>query len=75
MTERLKHTHTHKHNLLTNYICRDPVFKYGDILRHGGISLNFGGYGFPHSSVGKESTYNAGDPSLIPGSGRSPGEA
>ena len=26
------------------------------------------------SSVGKESTCNAGDPGLIPGSGRSPGE-
>ena len=30
--------------------------------------------GFPDSSVGKESTCSAGDPSLIPGSGRSPGE-
>ena len=30
--------------------------------------------GFPHSSVGKESSCNAGDPGLIPGSGRSPGE-
>ena len=30
--------------------------------------------GFPSSSVGKESTCNAGDPSSIPGSGRSPGE-
>ena len=30
--------------------------------------------GFPYSSVGKESTCNAGDPSLIPGSGRSAGE-
>ena len=30
--------------------------------------------GFPNSSVGKESTCNAGDPSLIPGLGRSPGE-
>ena len=30
--------------------------------------------GFPHSSVGKESTCNAGDPGLIPGLGRSPGE-
>ena len=30
--------------------------------------------GFLYSSVGKESTYNAGDPSLIPGLGRSPGE-
>ena len=28
--------------------------------------------GFPHSSVGKESTCNAGDPSSIPGSERSP---
>ena len=27
--------------------------------------------GFPHSSVGKESTCNAGDPVLTPGSGRS----
>ena len=31
-------------------------------------------WGFPESSVGKESTCNAGDPSSIPGSGRSPGE-
>ena len=30
--------------------------------------------GFPESSVGKESACNAGDPSLIPESGRSPGE-
>ena len=30
--------------------------------------------GFPDSSVGKESTCNAGDPGLIPGLGRSPGE-
>ena len=28
----------------------------------------------PDSSVGKESACNAGDPSLIPGLGRSPGE-
>ena len=30
--------------------------------------------GFPDSSVGKESAYNAGEPGSIPGSGRSPGE-
>ena len=30
--------------------------------------------GFPDGSVGKESACNAGDPGLIPGSGRSPGE-
>ena len=29
---------------------------------------------FPGSSDGKESACNAGDPGLIPGSGRSPGE-
>ena len=31
-------------------------------------------FGAPDSSVDKESACNAGDPSLIPGSGRSPGE-
>ena len=30
--------------------------------------------GFPHSSVRKESTCNTGDPSSIPGVGRSAGE-
>ena len=30
--------------------------------------------GFPHSSVGKESTWNAGDSGSIPGLGRSTGE-
>ena len=30
--------------------------------------------GFPGSSVGKESACNTGDPSSIPGFGRSPGE-
>ena len=30
--------------------------------------------GFPGSSAGKESAYNAGDPSSIPGLGSSPGE-
>ena len=29
---------------------------------------------FPHSSVGKESACNAGDPGLIPGLGRSSAE-
>ena len=31
-------------------------------------------YGFPGGSDGKESACNAGDPGLIPGPGRSPGE-
>ena len=37
------------------------------------IILIFSG-GFPKSTDGKESTCNAGDPGLIPGSGRSAGE-
>ena len=44
-----------------------------------GLAIEFSGIintvlGFPHSSVGKESACNAGDPGLIPGSGRSTGE-
>jgi len=31
-------------------------------------------WGFPDSSVGKDSTCNVGDPASIPGSGRSAGE-
>ena len=40
------------------------------------LVLLFRGYytRFPHSSVGKESACNAGDPSSIPGLGRSAGE-
>ena len=35
---------------------------------------NHSSMGFPDSSVGKESAWNAGDPGSIPGSGRSAGE-
>ena len=38
------------------------------------LSLSAWNGGFPDSSVGKESTCNAGDPGLIPGLGRSTGE-
>ena len=40
------------------------------------LSFNFFIYstGFPESSVGKESACNAGDPSSIPGLGRSTGD-
>ena len=38
------------------------------------INLPFPTQGFPGSSTGKESACNAGDPSSIPGSGRSAGE-
>ena len=38
------------------------------------LSLSEPSMGFPESSVDKESTCNAGDPSSIPGLGRSSGE-
>ena len=38
------------------------------------MTRNTFGKQFPGSSVAKESAYNAGDPNLIPGSARSPGE-
>ena len=47
------------------------------ILGEDGINIGRGLselLGFPDSSVGKESTFNAGGPGLIPGSGRSTGE-
>ena len=45
------------------------------ILKHTVIKLpKVKDKGFPDSSVGKESVYNAGDPSSIPRLGRSTGE-
>ena len=53
-------------------------FQFGSIMNEVSISIFvhvFSVYvGFPHSSVGKESACNAGDPGSIPGSGRSPGK-
>ena len=49
---------------------------FGDIFLKIYFKFNFCLYcgSFPDSSVGKESTCDAGDPGLIPGSGRSTGE-
>jgi len=50
---------------------------FQDILGHACIPSRKDYYvliGFPDSSVSKESSCNAGDPDLIPGSGRSSGE-
>ena len=41
---------------------------------HAFPSFDLASLPFPHSSVGKSSARNGEDPSLIPGSGRSPGE-
>ena len=38
------------------------------------LGINCVNMGFPDSSVGKESTCNAGDPSSMPGLGKSLGE-
>ena len=38
------------------------------------VNLQIYLWGFPGSSDGKTSAYNVGDPGLIPGLGRSPGE-
>ena len=46
------------------------VFSHYDYIK-GGLSLNI--LNFPGGSKGKVSAYNAGDPSSIPGWGRSPG--
>ena len=40
----------------------------------GEISITSGMQGFPGGSEVKASAWNSGDPGLIPGSGRSPGE-
>ena len=44
------------------------------IVKHCRIYRIFHSIGFPDSSVGKESAYNAEDPSSNPGSGRPAGE-
>ena len=44
------------------------------VLEWGAVAFSLHSPSFPHSSVGKDSTSNAGYPSSIPGSGRSSGE-
>ena len=51
------------------YKWNTPAISWLQIFRHAHPSA-----GFPGSTAGKESTHNAGDPSLIPGSGRLPGD-
>ena len=76
--------HTSKVNLVSGedlllwFIDSCPVTAHGQTdkgvlwgLFNKGINLI---QGFPHSSVGKESACNAGDPGSMPGSGRSSGE-
>ena len=55
-------------------IAASPLAKTTRKLCKDKVLLLTGPGGFPDSSVGKESACKAGDPSLIPGSGRSTGE-
>ena len=56
--------------LFLTYSCKYIKIK----TRYEFIVFNSEGFLFPESSVGKESSCNAGDPGLIPGSGRCPQE-
>ena len=61
----------------TNHTKGQPSSKEGDVVYIAGLegdTLLWELPRFPGSSVGKKSTRNAGDPVLLPGSGRSPGE-
>ena len=51
--------------------CLFSIKTFWDLVR---VSLNIPPWGFPVSSVGKESACNVGDPGLIPGLGRSTGK-
>ena len=55
-------------------IAASPLAMTTRKLCKGKVLLLTGPGGFHDSLVGKESACNAGNPSLIPGSGRSPGE-
>ena len=57
--------------LICNGLIIKCYFKYFQFL---GFNSEYGKQGFPGGSEGKASAYNAGDPGLIPGSGRSPGK-
>ena len=54
----------------SEHVCGDWCF-YSSLVE---LSSHIQPIRFPDSSVGKESTCNAGDPSSIPGSGRAAGE-
>ena len=57
---------------MTPELGRSPGDRKGYLLQYSGLENSMDW--FPCGSAGKESTCNAGDPALIPGLGRSPGE-
>ena len=61
-----------KKTILEAFIISDASSEAGLLLFTSVVDMQ--GQGFPDSSVGKESACNTGDPSSIPGLGRSAGE-
>ena len=77
------HTHTQKGVYITRNKTGSFVVMWMDLesiiqsevrKKKINIIINADIWGFPDSTIGKESACNAGDPGLIPGLGRSPGE-
>ena len=62
-------------NIIGTRLSRIRSNRYSFFTTEDNIHTYMGTYGdFPGGSDGKASAYNAGDPGLIPGPGRSPGE-
>ena len=78
LSERTSQTHSVQHGP-SDIILYFPALLcyhllYINMLNHLYLFLSSKIEGFPGGSDGKTSAYNAGDPSSIPGLGRSPGE-
>ena len=68
------HTNNCNQKLLGLIVIKGVILGYFDSSKHGLNQVWGTIWGFPGGSVGKESAYNAGHLSLIPGLGRSLGE-
>ena len=74
-SQRLGHNCTTNTHTTTSYTIKPVPTGFSVSVNHNSIFVVAQiHWGFPDSSVGKESTCNAGDPSSIPGSGRPAGE-
>ena len=76
VAESNRNTGCTKKTIIMSNVCSEKQAKNKNLGKDG---INIGSglselVGFPDSSVGKESTCNAGGPGLISGSGRSTGE-
>ena len=75
--EWLKGRSTRPPHVKASFLGKDacgPLMHRHDSVIHVHYRVSALIFSFPDGSDSKESTCNAGDPGLIPGSGRSPGE-